>query len=121
MEVCQEVIRVTTAGSAGSASGSASSAALSGELLDFKVDFHASAPGATTDITIADQFGTLWAATNTATDVFVAPRQKHVDNANAAITNSFSRFPLNGPVTVSLAQTDALTDAVVVTLRYLRY
>ena len=119
-EVCLEIVRVTTTGVAGSAAGSAKSAAMNGELLDIYVDFHASAP-ATTDTTITlERGGNVWAISNSVTDVFVAPRVKPVDNANAAITNAHDRFALNGALTVTLAECDALTDAVVVYIRYLR-
>lgn len=111
-------VAVTTTGSAGSATGSATTETLFGELLDVYLDFHASTP-ATIDTTIAyaTRGGNILVVTSSATDALIAPRQKFVDNANTAITNSFGCFPLNGPITVSVAQADALTDAVVVYLR----
>lgn len=114
-------LAVTTTGTAGSATGSATSETLFGELLDVYLDFHASAPG-TTDTTIAyaTRGGNILVVTDSATDVLIAPRQKVVDNANSAITNSHDRFFLNGPITVSLAQADALTNALVAYLRVLR-
>lgn len=122
MSIEQEVVTVTTTGSAGSASGSATSGVMSGFLLDVYLDFHASAP-ATTDTTIAyaqPALGNVLVVSNSATDALIAPRVKPVDNANTAITNAFDRFPLNGTLTFSLAQCDALTGALVATIRYLR-
>lgn len=121
-EVAQETIRVTTTGSAGSATGSASSGALSGFLLDCFFDFHASAP-ATTDTTVAydePDNGAIIVLTNTATDALHAPRKQASDSAGAAISGIYDLLPLNGRLTVSLAGSDPLTDAVVVRVRYLR-
>lgn len=120
MAIYQEVVRVTTTGSAGAATGTATSQAMDGYLLDIYLDFHASAPG-TTDVTIAYDTparGNVFARSDSATDGFFAPRVAPVSNANAAITNAYDRFPLNGALTVSLAQCDALTDAVVAYIRY---
>lgn len=115
-------IKVTTTGAAGSATGSAFSAAIMGEIISLNIDYHASAP-ATTDITVEgltqdSPLYTIYAKDNSVTDVFVSPRAKMVDNAAAAITDSYDRFPVAGLVKVSLAQCDALTDAVVVTVIY---
>lgn len=121
MEIITTVIKVTTTGSAGSASGSATSQALiPGFLLDIFLDFHASAPN-TTDVTIsyATRGGTALATANANTDALLAPRQKLVDNANAAITDAYDRFLLDDRITVAVAQCDALTDAVVAYIRSL--
>lgn len=118
MSITTYAIPVTTTGSAGSATGSATSETIIGELIDVYLDFHASAP-ATTDTTIAFgvRGGTILAVSNSATDALIAPRQKLVDNANTAITNSFDCFYLNQSVTISVAQCDALAPAVTVYLR----
>jgi hypothetical protein len=116
-------LAVDTTGAAGSASGSAvTPVPVYGYLLDVFLDFHASAPS-TTDTTLAytaPANGTILAVANSNTDALIAPRQKLVDNANAAITNAYDRFPLNGTLTLSLAQCDALTAAVTARIRYLR-
>lgn len=114
-------IPVTTAGSAGSATGSGVSDELNGWILDVYLDFHASAPG-TTDTTIAytAQGGNILVVTDSSTDARIAPRQKTVDNANTAITNSNDRFAVDGTITVSLAGCDALTAAVVAYVRIYR-
>ena len=114
-------INVTTTGTAGAATGSTTSGLIQGAILDVYLNFHASAP-ATTDTTIAlaSPGGNVLVVSNSATDALIAPRAKCVDNANAAITNSFDYFYVNGSLTVSLAQSDALTDALVATVRVLR-
>lgn len=121
MEICQEVVKVTTTGVAGSATGSASSKAMNGLLLDIYLDYHASAHANTdTTIAFAGRGGNVLALTDTKTDGLYHPRAKPVDNAGSAITNAHDKFALNGALTVSLAQTTALTNAVVAYIRYLR-
>jgi hypothetical protein len=116
--ITQYTTTVTTTGSAGSATGSATTEALTGYLVDVYLDFNASLP-ATADTTIAyaNQGGNILVVTNSATDALIAPRQKYVDNTNTAITNSFGKFLINGPLTISIAQGDALTPALTVTFR----
>jgi len=120
-EIRMETLTVTTTGSAGSATGSATSPMLVGFLLDVYLDFHASAP-ATTDTTIAydePDFGNVLVVTNSATDALYAPRKNTCDSAAAAISGNYALYPLNGGLTVSLAQCDALSGAVVAKIRYL--
>lgn len=121
-EICVERVAVTTTGSAGSASGSTNSNPLNGQLMAIYLDFHASAPGATTDTTIAyaARGGNILAVSNSATDAMFHPRAAPVNNANTAITNAHDRFPLCGELTVSIAQSNALTDCVVAYIWYLR-
>lgn len=120
MEICTEIVRVTTTGANGAAVGNAKSVAMMGFLLDISLDFNVAAP-ATTDTTVAlDSGETVLTVSNSVTDVLIAPRQKVVDSANAAIANGYDRFPLNGAVSISLAQCNALTDALVAKIRYLR-
>lgn len=108
---------VTTTGSAGSATGSATLALPAGWIEWVYLDFSGSAP-ATTDTTIAyadtPPGGNILVVSNSATDALKFPRAGCVDNANSAITNSFTRFPAGEPVTISLAQCDALATAVTV-------
>lgn len=112
------VIKVTTAGSAGSATGSGvSSEVIRGKVWGVYLNFHASAPG-TTDTTVKTTGNgppsyNIVVATDTATDAMLNPAAKPVDNANTAITNSHRPFPICDTITVSVAQCDALTDAVV--------
>lgn len=118
-EIRQEVVVVTTTGSAGAASGNADSGVIHGWIEDIYLDFHASTP-ATADTTISfkDRGGNILLVTNSATDVLVAPRVKPVDNANTAITNAHARFVCNQKVNVAVAQGDALTGAVTAYIRY---
>ncbi len=115
-------IKVTTTGSAGSATGSATSfRPVTGLLTGVKIDYHASAP-ATTDVTITESSGmarTLLTRTSSATDgVFYPSAQQH-DTAASTVT-SYTPFDIKGDyVTVTIAECDALTDAVVVTLHTL--
>lgn len=111
-------VTVTTTGAAGLATGSTDSDYIAGYLEDIYLDFHGSAP-ATTDVTIAfkTRGGNVLATANTATDALIAPRIKPVDNANAAITNAHDKFAIWDRLTVSVAQADALTDAVTAYIR----
>lgn len=111
-------VAIDTTGGAGAATGSGVlPISVVGYLEYLYYDFHASAP-ATTDVTITypntPPGGQVHKTTDTATDVLAFPRAKCVDNANAAITNSFDRFPISGPLNVAVAQCDALTGAVTV-------
>lgn len=113
-------VAVTTTGSAGSASGSGVTEIAHGFLLDVFLTYHASAP-ATTDVTVL-QTGSadnLILVTDNATSGRYAPRQALVTRANAAITNGHDRIPVTGTITVSVAQSDALTGAVTATIRVL--
>lgn len=54
--------------------------------------------------------------TNSATDAIIAPALAPVTTANVAITNAHRTIAVNDRITVSLAQSDALTGALVCTL-----
>lgn len=115
------VLKITTTGSAGSATGSGTISGLRGVLARLIVNWHASAPAGTTDITIIETWDggsrTLYAKTNAVTDVDLVPQVAASDNAGAAITGAYGFITLvGGTITVSVAQTDALTDCVIVTL-----
>jgi hypothetical protein len=117
-EIAVSRIAITTAGSAGSASGSGTTVPINGFLLDVYLDYHASCP-ATADVTISDAvFGNLVVKSNNVTDVRLAPREPTCDAA-AADTGLYDLIPLNGPLTVSVAQADALTDCVVAHVRWM--
>lgn len=109
-------IKVTTTGVAGSATGSAA-AQVEGEIVGIGVNCHASLPG-TADLTIEarDTGIDLWARADSAADAFVAPRLYGVSNADVALTGNVTPecYAVHDYVTVSVAQGDALTDAVVV-------
>jgi hypothetical protein len=63
---------------------------------------------------VADE--TLAVKSNNATDIVIAPRQATVDNA-AVATGLYDLYPLNAPLTISIAQADALTACLVATIR----
>jgi hypothetical protein len=118
-EIFIETVKVTTAGGAGAATGSKTTIPVHGFLLDVYLDYHGSCP-ATADVTISDAvFGNIVVKTNNATDVWIAPRKQTCDVA-AANTGSFDLVPVNGQLTVAVAQADALTDCLVATLRFMR-
>jgi hypothetical protein len=117
-EIAVERVTITTAGSAGSAVGSGTTIPINGFLLDVYLDYHASCP-ATADVTIADPvFGNIVVKSNNATDAWLAPRKSTVD-ATAAATGLYDLIPLNGALTISVAQADALTNCVVAYVRWL--
>lgn len=113
-------VTVTTTGSAGAATGSAT-VGFVGSILSIFLNHHASA-AATTDTTIAYTTvgGNILAVTDSNTDATYYPRAGAVDNTGSAITNSFVPYVLDGTqtITVSSAQNDALTAALVATIVY---
>ena len=115
-------LKVTTSGSAGSASGSALKTVPKGRVLGIYLNYHGSAPN-TTDVTVkadADSTGvppdlTILTKSNSNTDAWVYPKTQDHDNVGAAITGSYSDPVVHGGViSVAVAQSDALTDAVVI-------
>jgi hypothetical protein len=110
-------VAITTTGAAGSATGSGTTIPINGFLLDVYIDYNVAAP-ATTDVTISDPvFGDLVVKSNNNTDCKLAPREPACD-AVAVELGLYDPIPLNGPLTVSVAQADALTDCVIVTFRW---
>ena len=117
LETC--VLAITTTGNAGAATGAATSGIITGYIYDIHIDYHASAPD-TTDVTVAygtPAGGNILAKSNSNTDTLYAPRKAACDNAASAIT-WYEPYYVNGTLTVSVAECDALTAAVTVTIRY---
>lgn len=113
-----QTIKITTAGGDGAAVGSGSTLPIQGFLLDAYIDYAGTAP-ATTDVSIVDPvFGNLVVKSNNSTDCWLAPRKQSCDPA-AADTGMFELIPLCSALTISVAQCNAITDAVSVTLRWL--
>lgn len=118
-------VAVSAAGVDGSAAGNADSDSFLGQIEGIAVNHHANAP-ATTDITITDKRTgvTLWTLNNSKTDVYVAPRIKAVDAANADILSSTANglhpipYCVDQGVNVAVAQGNSITNAVVVTVFY---
>ena len=128
MTILSEKIKVTTAGTAGSAVGATNSdGAITGRILAIALDYHASTP-ATADVTITERIGTtdrqtIHVETDSTTDVVRYPRRDGEDNAEAGVEYSnnypiYEPYVVNGQIRVAVAQGDALTDAVVVTVIY---
>ena len=118
MKLIEYSVAITTTGVAGSATGSGTLAISKQGFLEYLYfDYDATAP-ATTDVTVSypnvPPGGNVLAAANTVTDALKFPRATCVDNANAAITNSFTKFPVRGGLSVDVAQCDALAPAVTV-------
>ena len=110
-------VSITTTGAAGNATGSGTTMPIHGFLLDVYLDYNAAAP-ATTDVTISDPvFGNLLVKSTNATDCKLAPREPLCDAA-AADTGLYDLIPLNSALTIAVADADALTACVVVTLRW---
>jgi hypothetical protein len=117
-EIAIEKVSITTIGGAGAAVGSGTTIPIMGFLLDVYLDYNAAAPG-TTDVTISDAtFGNLVVKSNNATDCWLAPRKQTCDPA-AADTGLYDLIPLKGPLTIAVAQADALTACVVATVRWI--
>ena len=116
-------VAVTTTGSAGSATGSTDSdVPVRGYILGIQLDYHASAP-ATTDVTITElapdegtDRRTVLSISNNATDGFYYPAVEVQDNAGTGQGSYWPYFISNRKLQVSVAQSDALTDAVVATI-----
>jgi len=105
-------------GGAGTCTGSGTITVLREGYLEWVYyDFHASAPG-TTDVTgtlaTTPPGGLLFTSTSSATDVLQFPRGSAVTTGGVAITNSHVPLLVSGPITVAVAQCDALTAAVTV-------
>jgi hypothetical protein len=117
-EIAIEKVYITTVGGAGAAVGSGTTNPINGFLLDVFLDYNAAAP-ATTDVTISDPtFGNILVKSNNATDVWLAPRKDTVDAA-AAATGMYDLVPLKDPLTIAVAQCDALTNALIATVRWI--
>lgn len=118
-------IKVTTTGGAGVSTGTTTSPQIVGQILDIAVDWHASAPGATSDVTIegATTGIDLYAKSDAATPVKKAIGAFPVDPASAsgaALSGALIDRPMciAEPIKVTVAQCDDLTDAVIVRVTY---
>lgn len=111
-------VPVTTTGSAGSASGTAR-LSIAGYIHAIRVNYHASAP-ATTTVDIDEDGGLgrkLMDLAASATDKIIYPVVQNTDNTGSAVAGEYTRyFVPNTPVTITVASSDALTDAVVLTI-----
>jgi hypothetical protein len=111
-------VAVTTTGGAGAATGNAASIPIDGFLLDVFIDYHASAP-ATTVVKVTDGNSVeLLDAPAGNTDLRYAPR-KQICSDHGVDTGLYDYHPIKGTLTVAVSASDALTNCVVVTLRWL--
>ena len=116
----KHTVKVTTTGSAGSASGSAALSLPLCELVAVHLDYHADAP-ATSDVTIKatgnPETVTLLTRSNSATDAWLYPTVNVHNNVGAAVTGAQAPPLIHaGVLTVDVAQADALTDCVTITV-----
>jgi len=119
MAIERHVIKVSTTGSDASATGSKIVPLPYCEILAARMDFHASAP-ASTDTTLSSPGDpvsvTLLTITNSATDAWYYPSIQLDDNSGSAITGAYVPAIVHGNLLVELAGSDALTDALTLTL-----
>jgi hypothetical protein len=116
---------ITTTGSAGSATGTAYIDGACGLVTRIQGNWHGSAPGATSDVTIieTDSFGsqTLYTKSNSVTDFDFAPMKNAADNTNTALDPvAMTPYTVSGGrITISVTGCDALTDALSVKITVL--
>ena len=119
MAIEKHIIKVSTTGSDASATGSRVTALPYCELLAVRMDFHASAPG-TTDTTLSSPGGpvsvTLLTVSNSVTDAWYYPPHQLDDSSGSAITGAYIPAVIHGNLLTELAGSDALTDALVMTI-----
>lgn len=118
-ELRTEVIKVTTAGSAGSATGNSTSGAINGWIENIYIDYHDDAPDTTVVTTaFAIRGGAIHAAGASKTDKMFTPRDPAVNGSDTAIAYSGARFAVNQAVKVTVTLSDALTDCATVYITY---
>ena len=119
MAIERHVIIVSTTGSDASATGSLVVALPYCELLAAYLNFHASAP-ASTDPPLSSPGDpvavTLLTITNSATDAWYYPGFQLDGNTGSAITGAYIPAIIHGNLLVELAGSDALTDALTMTI-----
>ena len=119
MAIEKHTIKVSTTGADASATGALVTALPYCELLAVRMDFHASAPG-TTDTTLSSPGGpvavTLLTVSNSVTDAWYYPTHQLDDSSGSAITGAYIPAVIHGNLLTELAGSDALTDALVMTI-----
>lgn len=118
MTYVTRVAKVTTVGGAGAATGTGTVGLPPGKLVGLAVNF--TGVPATTDTTVVMQGTpdkTLLTITNSATNIpLFVPAELVRDGAGATIAATYGQPTVNGTVEVTVAQSDAATNGVVVTL-----
>jgi len=119
MAIERHIIKVSTTGSDASATGSLVVALPYCELLAGYFNYHASAPG-TTDTTVSSPGDpvsvTLLTITNSVADAWYYPGIQMDGNTGSAITGAYVPALIHGNLLVELAGSDALTDALILTI-----
>jgi|TARA_R110002020_G_scaffold47166_6_gene134358 hypothetical protein len=119
MAIERHIIKVSTTGSDASATGSLVTALPYCELLAVYMNFHASAP-ASTDTTLSSPGDpvsvTILTVTNSATDAWFYPTHQLDDASASAITGAYIPAIIHGNLLTELAGSDALTDALTMTI-----
>tara|TARA_Y100000310_G_scaffold203233_1_gene203493 strand:- start:63 stop:434 length:372 start_codon:yes stop_codon:yes gene_type:complete len=119
MAIERHIIKVSTTGSDASATGSLVTALPYCELLAVYMNFHADAP-ASTDTTLSSPGDpvsvTILTVTNSATDAWFYPTHQLDDASASAITGAYIPAVIHGNLLTELAGSDALTDALVMTI-----
>lgn len=112
-------VTVTTTGDAGSATGNSNSPTINGAIHAVYVNYHASAP-ATTTVDLDEVGGAARKILDLAganTDAGYLPRAQAQGTTGSNLTGIYDRLVLAGrPVKVTVAASDALAAAVIVTL-----
>ena len=126
--ISKAILAVTTVGEAGVAVGSATTEEIiRGRVLAVKLNYHASAPAATTDVTLRQVNEQVTAnivnRPNSVTDVTLYPRVGVTDVAGAALTYDGTRpvvepFPVCDKLILAVDECDALTNAVIAEIYY---
>ena len=115
---------IDTTGIAGSATGSATITGVSGLVDSIAVNYNGSAP-ATTTVTISQDFGgvteNIVAVPAGNTDLITRPRVVVQDTAAADIAQRDYFALYAQSVDIAIAASDALTAAVVVTIRVIEH
>jgi len=119
MAIERHIVKVSTTGSDASATGSLVTALPYCELLAVYMNFHADAP-ASTDTTLSSPGDpvsvTLLTVTNSATDAWFYPTHQLDDSSASAITGAYIPAVIHGNLLTELAGSDALTDALTMTI-----
>lgn len=113
-------IAVTTTGANGAATGSAiSNRALVGEVVALHADWHASAPGATSDLKVVCESDddhpeiTVYDKSDSATDAWVYPTIEETTTDGTG-RSAYREIPISGRLKATVAQCNALDPAVTV-------
>ena len=119
MAIERHTVKVSTTGSDASATGSRVTALPYCELLAVYMNSHADAP-ASTDTTLSSPGDpvsvTLLTVTNSATDAWFYPTHQLDDSSASAITGAYIPAIVHGNLLTELAGSDALTDALTMTI-----